>query len=200
MKFITVVFTLCGGFLISVLASSTYAQNIEESESTVQPTQIIDDVKTPAELRDELEDIETIEIESKKPISFYRRQVEAAELDFYDLYNSIANENKFKMYCRLETRVGSRIKRTACYPQYYLTTYAHLSQEAMLRTPSYDLARGVIRQPPSMKDVEFLIQREQEEALEYVEKLVSENPSLLKQLEVMNKALETYNLQKKQRK
>ena len=142
------------------------------------------------------DNLETIGIISRVPMSYYKRQIEIAELDFYDLYNSLEDESKYLMYCRREAKVGSKIKRMACYPQYFLDVYSQMSQDAFASTPTDKLAMGIVYNPPSLDDIEFLTQREKKKALEYVEELVKKHPALLEKLLKMNNAIEEYKEQK----
>lgn len=156
----------------------------------------IDD-KPPEEMSQEIlseaeqkaEDVETIEIAGRKTYSYFRRQVEIAELDFYELYNSLVDESKYRMICRREMETGSRIKRMRCYPQYFLDAYSHASQEALSNTSTQLLKRGIVRNVPGMKIIEFITKREQDASLEYVENIVKENPGLYKKLIKMNQAV-----------
>lgn len=178
--------------LTSVAAYNVSLTMLQENDTIQQ--QNIQSTKQTEQAKKET--LETIQIDGVKPLRYYRKQLELAELNFYDLYNSLVDEEQFLMYCRKEKDVGSHIKRTRCYPQYFLQIYANESQDAFSSTSYYDLAQGIVRNPPSYKMVEELAQRKQKEALEYVEKVVSENPVLLNQLVKMEAARNTYEAKK----
>lgn len=146
--------------------------------------EILSEEVSPSEMREQMrnEKVENIEVTGKKPLLYYKYQLERAELDFYELFNTLADEDKFKMRCRLEFRVGSRIKRRVCYPQYVLTRMAHETQDAISSGLPF----------PSLDDIEFLVQREKEESMKYVEEVVSKNPKLLTKLLEMNDKRATY--------
>ena len=96
------------------------------------------------------DDYEKIIVESKVPLLYYKKQFEMAELDFYELYNSLADEPKFKMICDKRRVTGSHIKRTFCYPQFWLNHSAQASQEAFSNTDVNLLRQGIVKNPPSI--------------------------------------------------
>ena len=109
-----------------------------------------------------------------------------AELDFYDLFNALADEEKYKVKCRREFRAGSRIKNTVCHPQYVLNRMASETQDALN-------SGGPL---PDFKDIEFLVQDEKEESLKYAAKVISKHPELLKKLNVMHQKQEEFKAMK----
>ncbi len=153
-----------------------------------QSEEILSEETSPSEMRAQLENenVETIEVTGTKPLLYYKRQVELAELDFYDLFNAIADEDKFKVKCRKEARAGSRIKTTVCYPQYVLTRMAQETQNALNSGLPY----------PNLDDIEFLVENEKQESMKYVEEVVSSNPKLLAKLIEMNEKQALYNSKK----
>lgn len=155
---------------------------------------------TPSEMREKInrEQIERIDVKGRTPLAFYKREFEMAELDFYDMFNSLNEVNDFTMFCRKSAPTGSRIKRTYCYPQYLLKRHAFETQNAIANTPPQLLASGSVRGLPTIEQVEAMVSREREAALQYAEKLVKDNPSLLKQLIKMKEA-ELLYLEKKER-
>lgn len=136
--------------------------------------------------------LETIVVESKVPVLYYKHQFEQAELDFYELYNSFVDEDKFKMRCSLRRMTGSHIKRTYCYPQYLLNQSAQASSAAMSNTDPSLLRAGIIRNPPSAKMIEFLSTRDRKASLIYAEELIKKHPALYQQLLNMHKAEQLY--------
>lgn len=131
-------------------------------------------------------DIEIIGVVGEKPLAFFRLEMERAELDFYEAYNRIVDNDKYRVVCRKETRLGSRIKDRVCYPQYVLDRMAEETQEALALGNGY----------PSLKLIEFAVKEEREESLAYVEKIVTENPKLLEKLIDLNAKQNQYALQK----
>ena len=157
--------------------------------------------KAPAQIRADLlqEPVERISVEGKTPLSFYKRQFEIAELDFYDMFNAANEIPDFTMFCRKRAPTGSRIKRTYCYPQYLLKRHAYETQNAIANTPAGLLAQGVVQNLPTMEQIEALVAREQQQALEYAEQLVKENPAMLEQLLKMKQAELVYLAKKSER-
>lgn len=143
---------------------------------------------------------ENIIVESKVPLLYYKKQFEMAELDFYELYNSLADEPKFKMVCNKRRVTGSHIKRTFCYPQFWLNQSAQASQEAFSNTDTNLLRQGIVKNPPSVDTIEFLSTRDRKAALVYVEKLVKAHPKLYQQLLKMAQAEQVYLAKKQARK
>lgn len=188
-----IAFVFCA-FTTSVLAfeSSQNVNNIEAQQTRTIMTSNLDDTSGSIFNAESDTDVETIDIEGIKPLRYYEKQLELAELDFYDLYNSLADEEKFKMICRRDYRVGTRIRQISCYPQYFLQRYANETQDAWNNTTSKDLASKVVRNIPTYGTIEFLTAKTKKEALTYVEKLVEEHPELLRKLLKMENARVIY--------
>ncbi|MGB3726409.1 MAG: hypothetical protein WA981_11630 [Glaciecola sp.] len=142
---------------------------------------------TEAETANIDKDVEVIGVVGQKPLSFFRRQMASAELDFYDAFNAVANEEKFKIKCRRETTVGSNMKRQRCYPQYMLDEMAARTQDVLSSGGPY----------PSFADIEVMTKKEKKESLAYLEKVVLEHPQLLAKLIDLNEKQALYE-QKKQ--
>lgn len=128
------------------------------------------------------ENVEVIGIVGERTTAYFRVQMEKAEIDFYDGFNLLADNDKFKVMCRREKRPGSNISGTACYPKYLLDKLAQANQDA--------LERGLPQ--PSLKDVQLKGKKDREESMAYVEKVVIENPQLLKKLIALNERQAKY--------
>lgn len=133
----------------------------------------------------EQEQVEQIEVLGKKPLLYYRRQMEQLELDFYDSINDLIENPDYRVTCRMET-AGSgqvtRIKHKRCLPNYVRNRLALETQEA------FEDGKPI----PTIDDVEFLLKEEKEQALAAVAEVVEKNPELLKQLIKMNDAQTLY--------
>lgn len=134
------------------------------------------------------EDIETIGITGSVPLLFYKDDMQAAELDFYEMFNALNDNKKYKVLCRKETRLGSRIKTRVCYPQYVLDRMAEETQDALSSGAGY----------PSLQQIEFAVKDEREESMKYVEELVKSNPELLHKLIQLNEKQALYAQKKAQ--
>lgn len=153
--------------------------DIEASEA-LDPKDIVlssDDVNPKVK-----DNIEIIGVFARTPLLFFKKEMERAELDFYESFNAIADEDKFRVKCRLEAKVASRIKKRVCYPRYVLDRMAQETQNALSSGSPF----------PTLEEIEFLVKRDKEEALLYAEKIVKDNPELLKKLIKMNEKQEKY--------
>lgn len=170
-------------------------QQISIAESTNELKKVAADVEASAALApkdivisaddsnpDVKDNIEIIGVFAQTPLLFFKKEMEIAELDFYESFNAIADEDKFRVKCRLEAKVGSRIKKRVCYPRYVLDRMAQETQNALSSGSPY----------PTLEEIEFLVKRDKEEALLYAEKIVKENPELLQKLVKMNEKQEKY--------
>jgi hypothetical protein len=171
-----------------VICLATFSIGALASSEQPKSEEILSEETSPTEMREQLmsEEVEVIEVTGKVPLLYYKRQAELAELDFYDLFNTSATEKKFKVKCRKEARTGSRIKKTVCYPQYVLDKMAQETQNALSTGGRY----------PSLDDIEFLVKKEKEESLKYVEQIVASNPKLKAQLVKMNEQKAIYESKK----
>ena len=134
------------------------------------------------------EDIERIGVTGSVPLLFYKDDMQAAELDFYEMFNALNDNKKYKVLCRKETRLGSRIKTRVCYPQYVLDRMAQETQDALSSGAGY----------PSLQQIEFAVKDEREESMKYVEELVKSNPKLLEKLIQLNEKQALYAQKKAQ--
>ena len=131
--------------------------------------------------RSSVNDIEEIQVEGDKTRLYYLYRMREAELDFYDAFNEINDVEDYRIICRLEKRTGSNMKYRVCYPQYLLQRWANETQDAMGGRNLGQLAQSAVRLP-TLADIEFLVQRDKQKSLAHTEKLVKENPELMKKL------------------
>jgi hypothetical protein len=122
--------------------------------------------------RSSVNDIEEIQVEGDKTRLYYLYRMREAELNDVEDYRII---------CRLEKRTGSNMKYRVCYPQYLLQRWANETQDAMGGRNLGQLAQSAVRLP-TLADIEFLVQRDKQKSLAHTEKLVKENPELMKKL------------------
>ena len=135
------------------------------------------------------DDVEVIGVQGEKSIAYYRKQMRLAELDFYDLFNDLADEDKYKIRCRKEKRIGSNLSQTVCYPQYVLDRFAQETQAA--------LNSGRIF--PRLKDIEALVKKEREASNVYAQEIIEKNPELLKKLIKLTETQSLYEQKKADR-
>ena len=162
---------LASGVFISCMANAT--PQTSDKEEFVEP-----------------KDIEVVEVKGKvnKNSGFFLRKIQRTELDFYRRFNALADNKKFKVRCRKESSVNSRIKKTVCYPQYALDRMYKETQQALRQNmPS-----------PTMKDIEDLTVSDREESFAYMETVIKKDPELTKLLINMRKAQLEYEEWKSQ--
>ncbi|MFA3793154.1 hypothetical protein AB6T38_18750 [Aliiglaciecola sp. SL4] len=129
------------------------------------------------------EEVEKVEVVGTKPLYYYRQQMAKTELDFYDAFNDLVEDPKFKVKCKNIPREGAgRITQRACYPQYFLARKSKLTEIAMR-------ARVAL---PSDDDVAMQVQQEKKASLAYAEKLIESNPELKQRLLEMYQAKQVY--------
>lgn len=141
-----------------------------------------EDELTPSEMKKiiEKEDTEVVEVRGRKFETRIdlKKQVNIAELNFFERFNELAEDERFKVSCRREAYVGSRLKRQICYPRYILDSMAEATQDA--------LAFG--NSTPTMKEVAMANKRTQREHFAYIEALAKKHPELIELIEEMNTA------------
>ena len=177
---------------ISITGTAAEPEEVEPTETeqttTEQTEIIIDDTKSneelAAEIKQELEeDYDVITFYGTKPPGFYRRQSQLAELDFYKKFNDYVDVDKFRIRCRKESPIGSRVYQTVCYPQYLLTRVARES----------NFSRNAGLPLPTIDQVERLASSEKEEFAKYSEELVKKHPELAAKLIEFGKAKKAYD-------
>lgn len=171
-------------FTLSLLIGSLALSSFGYAETTDVTKEYVAPEKTKQQVLND--DIERIVVTSKVPLLYFKRQAMLAELDFYESFNALADQEQFKMRCRKEARVGSRIKETRCYPQYLLQRMSLETQDALSSGKPY----------PTWEEVEFLVQRDKEASLAYAEELVANNPDLLAKLQNMHAKQQEYQTKK----
>ena len=165
-----------------MVAAHTFA-----SEEVQQPETQAKNEQTSEELAEELrKEIEVLEVVGGRPLLYYRNKFKLAEMEFYDLFNEVADKEEFKVVCRDEAQVGSRVKRTNCYPQYLLTRTSSETQFA-IRTGA---------PAPTISEMENLLEQEKAEFVKYSEDLVNQHPQLLAKLVEFGAAKKVYEEKK----
>ncbi len=129
------------------------------------------------------EDIEQVEVVGTKTLSYYRTQMENAEVAFYDEFNRHAKKSKYKVTCKDEPRPDSyRITQKACYPQYFIEKKSDMVKKA----------RQSGAPMPTNQEVEAVLKKEKDKSLQYAEKLVQKHPELKARLIEMYKSKQVF--------
>lgn len=173
---------------LSLFTLSASAAGTESESQTLQ--QVAKDVEASEALAPKdieiKENIEIIGVFAQTPLLYFKREMERAELDFYESFNAIADEDRFRIKCRMESKIGSRIKKRACYPRYVLDRMSQETQDALSRGTPF----------PTLEEIEFLVKRDKEKALVYAENLVKQHPELLEKLVKMHEKQAKYESKK----
>jgi hypothetical protein len=117
-----------------------------------------------------------------------RKQANEAEYDFYETFNQLAEEEKYKVRCRREKRTGTNISSVVCRPQYLIDRTSQVFQESL----SLGISRGNLGQLKegtmfgSVDNTDAYIKKENEAAMAYVSSLVEKHPVLREKLVNMN--------------
>ena len=162
-------------------AMTTLTTPADHQEQTLMSTSLVNKTSTPP-----VDDVEVVAVVGKYPLVYFKRKMKKAELDFYDAFNKLADENKFKVQCRRVKTTGSNISHKVCHPQFVLDRMAQETQAALQTGAPF----------PSWDDINFVVQEERAESLAYVEKTVAENPYLRDKLIALNIKQAEYESQK----
>lgn len=169
--------------LLLLLASISFANS---ASLLSEPMQNVPETKQkPVEAEDE---IEVIGVNNNFSLYYLRKQIEVAEIDFYDAFNALADNEKFKIKCSNQKATGSNIKTKVCHPQYVINRMAQEYQDAwqiaVSRTSPGELPQGASF--PTLKGIEFGLKEEREASLKYVAALVEKHPELRAKLVTLN--------------
>ena len=115
------------------------------------------------------ETVDEITVYGEKSLPKLKLEYEAAELNFYNLYNDINDDYRYDVICREEAPTGSHIKQRVCWPRYEL--------EAREQEGKSNFFRGY--NDPGMAAEELFIKKKMRER---IAKLAEEDPRLLKAL------------------
>jgi len=121
-----------------------------------------DTVRSPA--GDAMEEV----VVTGKTIGEMRRDIERAEDRFYNAYNELNPDGRFRVNCRLEARPGTRI-------------LGHLCTAAFFEDAQGEEARGILRSE-SPTPAEMIYQARLPEFRQNVIKVVAANPQLARLL------------------
>ena len=165
---------------MSMASSTPTTLANDQKQTTASASEINETSTTP------VDDVEVVAVVGKYPLVYFKRKMKKAELDFYDAFNKLADENKFKVQCRRVKTTGSNISHKVCHPQFVLDRMAQETQAALQTGAPF----------PSWDDINFVVQEERAESLAYVEKTVAENPYLRDKLIALNIKQAEYESQK----
>lgn len=146
--------------LLMSIAPIGYAQSDAETAGPANGSESIDEVVVVGEAQ--LDDL--------------RLKLYTAEVEVYDLFNDLNDDNEFDVSCEQKAPVGSHIKQRYCQPRFVARLYNEALRE-----------RGSNRISPSQYN------RKQEEFQAIMETLANENDDLLKALVDYGQAADRYD-------
>ena len=129
--------------------------------------------------------IDEIVVQSEKPLIVLRREMRAAEVEMFALYNSLNSDDEYDVHCAWERVPGGVFRRHVCTPNYvtYLTS---------------DAGRRWLTGRPGVS-APALIQQKNNELREEMEKLMRERPEFLQALLKLADAKEVFESERQRR-
>lgn len=139
-------------------------------------------------------DVEVIEVTGKRPVSFFKKLVNSAELNFYELYNSITTNRKFKVECKRVARNSfSRVKERKCIPAFAgIAMYEQMDLINSLRAPSEYLGLNPLYLPVSRSRLKVATDDYSEQQLNNIMEHLKTNPKLLERYNELINARNLY--------
>jgi hypothetical protein len=117
------------------------------------------------------EEVEEIIVYGNKPLHALRREVYRAEQNFFDVFNSLNEDDEYDVRCFYEIPSFTHIRRHVCRARF--VSDATSAESA----PWFSEQVGAINRPASI-----VIQRKKKRLREIIEALVAEHPELLQAL------------------
>ena len=113
----------------SILTPNAVSAQVEDSNASTPIERPDDDTREPGLWRVRLnhdlrhqysppKPIEEVVVRGQKPLSAYRRDVDAAEVEVWEAYNDANSDDQFDVTCRLEVPLGTRIPQQVCRPRF----------------------------------------------------------------------------------
>jgi hypothetical protein len=133
------------------------------------------------------ESIEEIIVYGEKSMSSLRQQVYRAEENFFDAFNSLNQDDDFRVRCYYETPSFTHIRRHVCRAKF------------VIDATSAEAARLLGKAVGPAMPAEVAIERKKERFREVIEELVAEHPELLQALDEYTKARQILKSEKEQR-
>ena len=139
------------------------------------------------------QEVEVIEVTGKRPVSFFKKLVNSAELNFYELYNDITTNRKFKVECKQVARHSfSRIKERKCIPAFAdIAMFEQMDKMTSLRAPREFLGENPIFLSVQRSQLKVATDDYSEQQLNNIIEHLKTNPKLL---ERYNKLVDARNL------
>lgn len=137
------------------------------------------------------EDMEVIEVKGQRSIFFLKKSIEKSRAAFYEIFNSVNEDKKFDIICRLEKPLGSHIADRVCEPRYFKELRAQLIQERAVSGTKINMSLV-----PSDADVFLASKKDREASLVHMQELLLTNPELQAAYLELHNLVERYNTRK----
>jgi hypothetical protein len=115
------------------------------------------------------EPVEEITSYGQKSLLSFRREMEAAEIKYYDLYNALNDDDEYDVICKDEVRTASHVTRRKCKGKFEWDPMSSLELNVLMGT------NGNNKIP---QHTQMHILRKKHIVLDKMEKLAEENPGL----------------------
>jgi len=142
------------------------------------------------------EDIETLTVVGERPVLYFKQLARQEEEKFYELYNALTKEEDFKVVCgfdRAGITASIAVKKT-CQPYYVKRLRRSLIDRTLAYTGNSESGHNmsfIITQKDELT-IKPEIYRLAKLQMAHVEKLLEENPDLLKQLSKYSDSMALY--------
>jgi len=171
--------------LLSLLHVTLTPGRIASAQEAEQPSaETIEEIVLETLEQDDSESVEEIIVIGEKPLHALRREVYRAEEKFFDVFNSLNQDDEFDVRCFYETPSFTRIRRHVCRANF------------VTDATSAESARFLGKSVGPVLPAELVINRKKERFREIIETLVAKRPELLQSLSEYTNARQTLESQK----
>ena len=135
---------------------------------------------------------EIISVTGDRPLSFFRKQFQTAELEFFDTLNSYIEKEEFKIECNYTGSSAKRLSLRTCEPKYVDVVEAELVDFSLNAGSQRNIHQTWVERLPSKRKVEQKLEKKRKEHLSLIRTLVIDNASLKLKLLNLNKAKDSF--------
>jgi len=125
-------------------------------------------------------DIENVEVVAQRPVSFYKEEMQAAELEFFTLYNTLTENDDFKIICIRKAVHGfTRLKKRVCEATFISKGIPKAKRKELLNTSKSTELRGDFRSNSNKMKKAALQQKYLGQQLEDMQEKLRTSPELM---------------------
>jgi hypothetical protein len=165
-----------------VVSRITYA---DENQHT--SPEMMSEIDSATAEQDSSATIEEIIVYGDKPLRSLRKVVYRTEENFFDVFNSLNQDDDYKVRCYYEVPSFTHIRRHVCRAKF------------VVDATSAEAARFMGKGGAAAMPAEFVIRQKREQFREILEALIAERPELLQALSEYTKAKQTLDSEKRRR-